>query len=230
MIEGKSISEVVQELLQLRGKRILDVGCGDGVLARQMAAHGARVTGIEPNGETVARARAIAPVDGEVYLHSGAQEMPIDDGSMDGVVFSNSLHHVPAELQHSAVKEAARVVIDDGLVLFAEPLAEGPHFELGRPLEDETEIRAHAYAVICEAGRHGLVQLREDLFVRPSRFADVEAFRKVTTRINPDRGKIFAQRLDQIRACFERPSRRIDGISEFDQPIRINLFKKTAQA
>lgn len=82
----------------LRGKNVLDVGCGGGILAESMAARGARVTGIDLAGEPLKVAqlhlvesglqvdyRLIAP---EVL----ARETP---GSFDLVTCMELLEHVP---------------------------------------------------------------------------------------------------------------------------------------
>ncbi len=52
----------------LSGLRILDVGCGGGLVAEPLARMGARVTGIDPGSETIAAARA----------HAGGQGLDID--------------------------------------------------------------------------------------------------------------------------------------------------------
>src|SRR2546422_11750998 len=42
------------------GKRVLDVGCGGGILAEALAREGARVTGVDPSAKSLAAARAHA--------------------------------------------------------------------------------------------------------------------------------------------------------------------------
>src|SRR2546428_4852752 len=42
------------------GKRVLDVGCGGGILAEALAREGARVTGVDPSEKSLAVARAHA--------------------------------------------------------------------------------------------------------------------------------------------------------------------------
>jgi 2-polyprenyl-3-methyl-5-hydroxy-6-metoxy-1,4-benzoquinol methylase len=48
-------------LVDLSGKEVLEVGCGDGRLTRRYAEAAAHVTGIEPFGEAIERAKANQP-------------------------------------------------------------------------------------------------------------------------------------------------------------------------
>jgi 2-polyprenyl-6-hydroxyphenyl methylase / 3-demethylubiquinone-9 3-methyltransferase len=57
------------------GKRTLDVGCGGGILAEALAAHGAVVTGIDPSEKSLAAARAHAQRSGlTIDYRSGTAE------------------------------------------------------------------------------------------------------------------------------------------------------------
>jgi ubiquinone/menaquinone biosynthesis C-methylase UbiE len=76
----------------LTGKRILDVGCGTGVLAGSLSALGAKVTSIDPNIEALSLARRAVPAG--TFRAAGAEAMPFEDDPFDGAVFLNSLHHV----------------------------------------------------------------------------------------------------------------------------------------
>ena len=58
------------ELVELDGRDVVDVGCGDGALVRRLAGLGARVTGVEVRRPTSSRAAsAREPVAGERYVH-----------------------------------------------------------------------------------------------------------------------------------------------------------------
>ena len=48
----------IDERISLAGKHVLDVGCGGGILAEEMARHGAEVTGIDAAGSVIEVARA----------------------------------------------------------------------------------------------------------------------------------------------------------------------------
>ena len=101
------------ELGDLRGRRVLDVGCGTGRLATALAdeAH-AKVWGIDASSEMVAVARETAP--GGVGVRRGdAGRLPFRDGWFDRVVMSLVLHLLD---RPAALAEARRVVPADGRV------------------------------------------------------------------------------------------------------------------
>ncbi len=82
----------------LAGRRVLDVGCGGGLLAEGMARRGARVTGIDlaPESLQVARLHAIeAGIDVD-YRHIACEALAgTDAGGFDLVTCLEMLEHVP---------------------------------------------------------------------------------------------------------------------------------------
>lgn len=75
----------------LRGHRILDLGCGPGWYAEAFEARGAKVVAIDRDSDELATsgARPLRPL-----LADGGR-LPLPDGSIDGVVCSNLLEHTP---------------------------------------------------------------------------------------------------------------------------------------
>ncbi len=217
--------EVIEELLELDGARVADIGCGDGALTRLMTRLGARVTGIEPSEKQLARARAAEPAGDEDYLRGVAEALPLPDASLDVVVFFNSLHHVPVEHQTRAIAEAARALEPGGRLCVIEPLAEGPHFQANRILEDETEVRDRAYLAL-RAALNGpdFESDHEFSYLTEVRYRDFEAFREGTIAVDERRrAKIEAQEAE-LCAAFEENAEPRDGKFALDQPIRLNLM------
>ncbi len=217
--------EVIEELLELDGARVADIGCGDGALTRLMTRLGARVTGIEPSEGQLARARAAEPAGQEDYLQGVAEDLSLPDASLDVAVFFNSLHHVPVEHQAQALLEAARALKPGGRLCVIEPLAEGPHFQANRAIEDETEVRDRAYLVL-QAAFEGpdFESDHEFSYLTEVRYADFEAFRDGMIAVDERRRAIVAAREAELRAAFEANAERRDGKFTLDQPIRLNLM------
>ena len=78
----------------VRGKRVLDLGCGDGRLALGVATFATRVEGLDPDPEAIAAARRNARKAGvrNVRFAAGAaQRLPYPDAAFDLVILSWTL-------------------------------------------------------------------------------------------------------------------------------------------
>ena len=105
---------------ELRGARILDVGCGDGLLACIAAARGALATGVDANPAmlTAARRRAEEEVVKASFVEGRAERLPFPDGGFDVVSAVTALCLVAdAKL---AFREMARVLRPGGRLVVGE--------------------------------------------------------------------------------------------------------------
>ena len=96
--------------LDLRGRRILDAGCGTGALAVEAARRGAEVVAVDLSPRLVALARQRIPNDllGHVELRSGDMFLP-SLGEFDHVVAMDSLiHYQAADVVQSLANLATR--------------------------------------------------------------------------------------------------------------------------
>jgi SAM-dependent methyltransferase len=95
--------------------RVLEVGCGTGVLTRVLATWPGvgSVVGVDPAPALLARARElVAGVPNTDFKEADGRSLPFDDGSFDVVVFDSTLSHVPGP--DRAVAEAFRVLRQGG--------------------------------------------------------------------------------------------------------------------
>ena len=100
------------------GGRALDVGCGAGFIAEELAAMGFAVTGIDPSRVAIEAARAHARQRrlGIEYLVGVGEELPFADAAFDLVSCCDVLEHV-RDLDR-VIAETARVLRPGGLYLF----------------------------------------------------------------------------------------------------------------
>ena len=208
----------------LPGKRILDIGCGPGTLARRLVDAGAAVVGIDPGLTALATARAAVP---EARFEAAAGEaLPFPDAGFDGAVMLNALHHVPDP--GAALVEAARVLVPGGHLVVVEPLAEGSFFDALRPIEDETAVRASAQEAIAAAlSRGAFVCRRDETIERRESFASLDAFLARVSAVGPARETTIRARRPVVEAAFlAAAARETDGRYGLVQPLRIHVLEK----
>jgi hypothetical protein len=138
----------------------------------------------------------------------------------------NSLHHVQVDDQAQSLKEPARVLKHGGVLYVSEPLAEGPYFELMRPVHDETVVRQRAYETLQQAHLYSLLPEQELVHVNAVPIADFAAFSRRITLVNPEIRIRFDELVEQLRSAFEQLGEKAEEGRVFDQPMRVNVYRK----
>ena len=105
----------IADIAELKGKRVLDVGCGGGILADAMARSGADVLGIDLSTKAlrVAQLHALeAQTEGVEYREVSAEALALEaPGSFDVVTCMEMLEHVP---DPSLVVQACATLVKPG--------------------------------------------------------------------------------------------------------------------
>jgi ubiquinone/menaquinone biosynthesis C-methylase UbiE len=205
--------EHLAALIDLRGLDVVDVGCGDGAFVRALAKAGANPIGIEVSEAAVRRARAKDPH--HRYLLGGAEAIPLEDASVDLAVLMRSLHHVPDP--NRAFPELERVVRE--YVYIAEPLPVGDYFELMRPIDDETEVRAKAQEAIANASGFDHVTTIE--YTVTLTVASFETFRDRVAAADPERADRLAELEADLRTRFTP--------GDYAVPMRADLLRSAGR-
>ena len=107
------------------GEQVLDVGCGTGTLAIEVArlvGLTGHVAGIDPGAEQIARARAKAArhnllIDFQIGV---IEQLPFSDQAFDVVFSTLMMHHLPAPLKRQGLSEIARVLKPGGRLVIAD--------------------------------------------------------------------------------------------------------------
>ncbi len=124
------------------GERVLDVGCGTGTLALEAAACAGRagfVAGIDPGVQQIARARSKAAqrslaIDFQIGV---IEQLNFPDQTLDVVLSTLMMHHLPEGLKRQGLAEIARVLKPAGRLVIAdftrkqERQGQAAHFHAG---------------------------------------------------------------------------------------------------
>ena len=146
-IENPGLStdlQILDLLLDVKDKFLLDAGCGDMHLSRELATRGAHILAIDPD-PVQAEINRQAPLTANIrFAETGANVIAVEDKSVDGVLFSYSLHHIPENLYSAVFQEVQRILKPDGFLYVLEPVADGDLNEITRLFHDEEDVRAAA--------------------------------------------------------------------------------------
>ena len=124
---------------EVRGKRLLDLGCGYGETTAWLAMQGATVDAIDISSRMIEVARSMTErigVADRIRFHVGPGEsLPFNDGSFDAAFGHDVLHHLDLD---RARDEILRVLKPSTRAVFIEPLGHNPVINLFRDLSPET--------------------------------------------------------------------------------------------
>jgi ubiquinone/menaquinone biosynthesis C-methylase UbiE len=144
----------IEKFIQLDGKALLEVGCGDGRLTTFLADRAAAVTAIDPDGTKIEAAHR--QFKGASFVVGSGENLLFAAGSFDIVLFSYSLHHQDCV---RALAEANRVLRKDGKILVIEPAYESEFTLLVSAFEKDevrrirntlTYLTSNTYKILCQ--------------------------------------------------------------------------------
>jgi ubiquinone/menaquinone biosynthesis C-methylase UbiE/DNA-binding HxlR family transcriptional regulator len=118
-VPGKSWKSVAEAFLRLMPPMVIaDLGAGEGAFTLLLAQRAKKVIAVDTSAKMIEVAREQAlrhGVENVEYRLGDMEEIPIDDRSVDLVIFSQSLHH--ALHPDCAVEEAARILVPGGRIV-----------------------------------------------------------------------------------------------------------------
>ena len=220
-------ADIYNRLLSLNGKHILELGCGYAETIRNIATSGVdrKITALEVDDIAHEKNLQITDLPNVTFALSGAQEIPLDDESVDVVFMFKSLHHVPLELMDQSMREIRRVLKPGGLVYISEPVFAGDFNEILRLFHDEQKVRVAAFNLLVKVVDEGLFSLVEETFFNsPMKFESFAEFEDLTINATHSSHKLDEELYHRVKQRFERHLG--DDGAHFLMPVRVDLLQR----
>ncbi len=186
---GYLVPGVLDALVRAGGRRVLDLGCGNGALTARMAAAGFERSGLDGEPSGIEQARAAHP-EIDFFVHDLAQPLPRSrQGTVDTVLSAEVVEHLflPRELfarAREALGDRGRLVVSTPYHGYAKNLAiavVGRFDQHWVPLSDYGHIKFFSKATLgALAGECGFEPVR---WQRLGRLAPVAATMVMTAEL-----------------------------------------------
>lgn len=141
------IEQIIAVNESIIGKKVLDIGCGDGWMTAILQKYANSITGVDPSISAVEMARKTVS-HADIFVQSG-ENLSFSDNTFDTVLFAQSLHH--HDDPDAALKEARRVVCLGGMIIVIEPVNNSELMQVCAPFDiGERERLEQVKAVLSE--------------------------------------------------------------------------------
>ena len=147
-----------------QGERVLDVGCGSGVFAHRLAAHGCDVLGVDANPRAVAYARATFAANGLAFREGYLDALDLPSASFDAATCMEIVEHVEPFQVAELLATLHRVLRPGGRLLLSTPNYRGvwpavewlaDRFGSTARMDADQHINRYHRRRLCEALRKG---------------------------------------------------------------------------
>jgi ubiquinone/menaquinone biosynthesis C-methylase UbiE len=156
--KGRELRQKTITLAHLQpGEQVLDVGCGTGTLALEVAhrvGRSGRVVGIDPGEVQIERARTKAARRHlTIEFEAGViEQLAFPDQTFDVVLSTLMLHHLPAPLKRQGLVEIARVLKGGGRLIIADFTRKQDRAGLAARFHAGGSSLQHVVSLLEEAG------------------------------------------------------------------------------
>lgn len=226
-----NIEETIEEIylietLNLDNKKILELGCGNASMTKKIAQNGTnrKIYACEID-EIQHKKNLMQNVENIEFLFNGAQDIPLEDESIDIIFMFKSFHHIPKELMTKSLKEIKRVLKPNALAYISEPLFYGEQNELIAMFHDEEEVRKNAFEAIKKSVMNDDFKLFKEIFFQTEiTYENFKDFEKKQMNLTYNDDSINEELRNSIKKKFD--SYNNGGKTSFMKPFRVDILQK----
>jgi len=146
--EGKTEVKKIEQFVSLKGKKVLEIGCGNGRVSIFLNKRAKKLISIDCNPESIKKAKEKSwKIDFRV---GSGENLEFKENSFDVIVFIFSLHH--HNDPGKAISEAFKVLNEKGKVVIIEPTTHSEFYSLMHLFKEESQDYLKAICAIKSSG------------------------------------------------------------------------------
>jgi SAM-dependent methyltransferase len=126
-LESSLVSHFAAQVQATGGGRVIDLGCGPGLLTRHLAALGLTTVGVDVSPEMLRIAASLNP--GLEFIEASVTELPVEAGSAGGVFCWYVAHHIPDDALGQVFTQIARALRPGGRLMLGGHVGDSTHLK-----------------------------------------------------------------------------------------------------
>ncbi|RXK14450.1 SAM-dependent methyltransferase [Halarcobacter mediterraneus] len=222
----QTIEEIyLVETFNLNNKTILELGCGNATMTKKIASNGfdRKIIACEVD-EIQHKKNLEEKIENIEFILTGAENLPLEDESIDFILMFKSFHHIPKEYMKKALDEIKRVLKPNALAYISEPLYQGHQNELVSIFHDEKEVRIQAFEAIKNAVEKEEFKLFQEIFFQTEvSYENFEDFEKKQMNLSYNDNQITEELKNKVKKRYESFG---GGKQTFLKPFRVDILQK----
>nr|XP_054771681.1 methyltransferase-like protein 27 [Lytechinus pictus] len=112
------VASILNRLVEDKTKKILDVGCGTGLVGEELAKLGfSNVSGVDPSQESLNACKTKGVYKVLIHSYVGPVQLEFEENSFDGAISSGTF--LPGHCDGTSLKEVVRLVKPGGVIVIA---------------------------------------------------------------------------------------------------------------
>ncbi len=226
----KNITQTIEEIylletLNLNNKTILELGCGAASMTKKIAENGFARKIIACEVDEIQHKKNLElNIENVEFKLCPAENIKLEDNSVDIVLMFKSFHHIPKEFMNKALLEIKRVLKPNGLAYISEPLFNGKQNELVSLFHNEEKVRIDAFNHIKQAVDNNKFKLFKEIFFQTEIiYKDFKDFENRQMNMTFHNGEKITEKLkNEIEEKFNS----FNGANTiFYKPFRVDILQ-----
>ncbi|XPV70371.1 MAG: class I SAM-dependent methyltransferase [Halarcobacter sp.] len=222
----QTIDEIyLLETLNLDNKTILELGCGGAAMTKKIANNGQNRKIIACEVDEIQHKKNLKlNIKNIKFEDYPAEDIKLEDNSIDMVLMFKSFHHIPEENMTKALAEIKRVLKPNGLAYISEPLYQGEQNALISIFHEEKHEREVAFEHIKKAVDNEMFKLFKEVFFQtPITYENFDDFKTKQMDVTHLDNVYSKQLVQKVKEKYESYSK---GKHTFLKPFRVDILQK----